>query len=573
VKRLISSGPQVWTPLIAAWVAAIAAVLLWAARTPTDALRTQLTTLQFWSLEACFIAVGAAAFMIAGEVRNLGRGHWRRVAILGAAAVALTVFVAPRTNRIYYDEQIYQGIGHNMADLRRAQMCLDGTVEYGRLDCVLGAYNKQPNAYPHLLSVVYRIGGAGPGSAFALNALAAALTVFAVYFIVLLLFDDATSALFAGAVMALIPQQLLWSATAAVEPLASASCALAVAAAALFVRTRSDGALVAVTVLTAYALQFRPESLLILSIVLAVVITRAPNELGKPRFWLAGLLGLALIAVHVGHLFAVRNEGWGTTEARFSLGYVLPNLSVNGPFYVADERFPAIFTALAVIGAMGAAVALTRLVMVGYFLAFFAVGLLFYAGSYNYGADVRYSLMTYPPLAVLAGLGAGWVVARLGEHLGPTIARRAAIAGLAFQFLWYAPLVRATTDEAWAARSDVEFAATTAKDLPANAFVLTHNPGMFHLWGVNAGQMFLAADNPARLQQLTTRYAGGVFLHWNFWCNVSDPSQQALCDKVRAMAPTEVLRERRERDQWFAFLKMGPPAVVPHPWEGAGQSR
>ena len=32
-----------------------------------------------------------------------------------------------------------------------------------------------------------------------------------------------------------------------------------------------------------------------------------------------------------------------------------------------------------------------------YFLVFFAIDLVFYAGSYNYGADVRYSLMTYPP--------------------------------------------------------------------------------------------------------------------------------------------------------------------------------
>ena len=47
----------------------------------------------------------------------------------------LTLFVAPRTNRIYYDEQIYQSIGQNLADLRLAQMCNDGSVEYGRLQC------------------------------------------------------------------------------------------------------------------------------------------------------------------------------------------------------------------------------------------------------------------------------------------------------------------------------------------------------------------------------------------------------------------------------------------------------
>jgi hypothetical protein len=43
-----------------------------------------------------------------------------------------------------------------------------------------------------------------------------------------------------------------------------------------------------------------------------------------------------------------------------------------------------------------------RLTLFGYFLAFWLVFLFFYAGSYNYGADVRYSLMTFVPIAILA---------------------------------------------------------------------------------------------------------------------------------------------------------------------------
>ena len=89
----------------------------------------------------------------------------------------LTLFVAPRTNRIYYDEQIYQSIGQNLADLKLAQMCNDGTVEYGRLQCWMGEYNKQPYAYPHLLSVAYRVFGVSEGVAFAVNAAVMALTV------------------------------------------------------------------------------------------------------------------------------------------------------------------------------------------------------------------------------------------------------------------------------------------------------------------------------------------------------------------------------------------------------------
>ena len=47
----------------------------------------------------------------------------------------------------------------NLADLKLAQMCNDGTVEYGRLQCWSGEYNKQPYAYPHVLSLAYRVFG------------------------------------------------------------------------------------------------------------------------------------------------------------------------------------------------------------------------------------------------------------------------------------------------------------------------------------------------------------------------------------------------------------------------------
>ena len=63
--------------------------------------------------------------------------------------------------------------------------------------------------------------------------------------------------------------------------------------------------------------------------------------------------------------------------------------------------------------------------------------------------------MTYPPLAVLGGLGAAWLARfstqfapRIGARLTKTGAVQALVATLLlFQFLWYAPVVRATTEE------------------------------------------------------------------------------------------------------------------------------
>jgi hypothetical protein len=256
----------------------------------------------------------------------------------------------------------------------------------------------------------------------------------------------------------------------------------------------------------------------------------APGEFRQPRFWWAGGFALVLLTVHLGHLAAVRNEGWGSGGPKFSLDYLRANLPSNGWFYLADARFPVVYSILAGAAWLNRRMRRPVLIATAYFLLFWGIFLVFYAGSYNYGADDRFSLMTYPPLAVLAGIG-GFALAEWFEQTGwlPVAAKHAALAIIGFQFLWYLPFIRSTGEEAWGARADVEFARMVARDLPRNSFVLTHNPGMFHLWGITAGQASIASSEAGYAANvLAPRYAGGVFFHWNFWCNVTDPLQQSF---------------------------------------------
>jgi hypothetical protein len=562
---LHSPSRRSWIAVSIVTLGVVTALWIWLAGTSTGDLREQLKTWQPWSLDACVLfGLVAAVFVIHSVNRDVLRRDTARLAILSALGVALTVFAAPRTNRIFYDEQIYQGVGQNIADTRRAQMCNDGNIEYGRLRCASGEYNKQPYAYPHALSLAYRVLGVRPGTAFAVNAVAMALTICAVYFLVWVAFRDRDAALFAGLLIALMPEQLLWSATAAVEPTASLAAVVAVLSAAHYVRSGRWPAGLMVVVAAAYAVQFRPESILILPVIAFILWPRLRVDLTRPRSWGAVTLFLCLVVVHAAHLFAIRHIDWGTTGPRFSFRYIQTNLPVNGWFYLYDERFPVAFTILGLTGLVSVRQRREAWSMAMYFLLFFAVGLVFYAGSYNYGADVRYSLMTYPPLAVLGGLGAAWLArlsAQLAPRLGspfatPGIARALMVTLVLFQFLWYAPVVRATTEEAWAARADVRFAQSFAREIPRNSYVLTHNPSMFHLWGVSAGQISLVTSNPAYMRFLAQHYSGGLYLHWNFWCNAQDPTQQEICRKAFSIVPVEVAKEYRERDQHFAFYRM-----------------
>jgi hypothetical protein len=89
---------------------------------------------------------------------------------------------------------------------------------------------------------------------------------------------------------------------------------------------------------------------------------------------------------------------------------------------------------------------------------------------------------------------------------------------------------------------------------------------MFHVWGQNAAQLSLVSTDPYFVQRITAeRYAGGVYFHWNFWCNVADPSQRRFCDTALARYPHTLVREYRERSYRFAFYRLEPSAPHPSP--------
>jgi hypothetical protein len=550
------AASRAWTAAVAALTMVVVALAVWLVATPLVTLRGELRVLQFWWLEATvFIGLAVTAAVLAEIASVLERRDLLAMSAIALVAIGLTLTLPYRTNRIFYDEQIYQNVGRNLADSRRAQLCNDGTIRDGRLRCSSAEYNKQPYAYPHILSLVYRTFGVRVNAPFAVNAAAMGITVVFVYLLVLLLFADRAAAFGAASLLAVVPEQLIWSASGSAEPSASLAFVAALLATACFVRTRSDTALAGVAIATAYASQFRPESLLIVPIVGVLLWQRTRDELLTPRMCWAAALFLGFAALQFAHVLAVRHEGWGTTQERMGLAYAIQNLHVNGWFFVRDPRFPAAVTLLAVLG-IGRCEPAGRLTIAAWFLALFGITLFFYAGSYDYGADVRYSVMTNPPITIFAGLG----VARLVRMADGRPWRVGVCAGLGVLagFLYVpvaVPVVRATTDSASAARADVEFAKSFAAQLPTGAYVLTHTPAMFQVWGVDAGQMSLATD-PGFLDRIAASATGGVYLHWNYWCNTQDPVHQALCARIRNLGPVELAGESRAVGQRFAFYRM-----------------
>jgi hypothetical protein len=74
------------------------------------------------------------------------------------------------------------------------------------------------------------------------------------------------------------------------------------------------------------------------------------------------------------------------------------------------------------------------------------------------------------------------------------------------------------------------------------------------------------------LDRLATRHGRNLFVHWGFWCNVTDDTQRKLCADALVGRQAEVYREYRERDYQFRFYRITKPELA-EPDEQAPTSR
>jgi hypothetical protein len=511
----------------------LAATAAWAYRVGTlpsiDEQRAVVPVSTVWGMHACVIAIiaglGAVGLPL---IRILGR---RRC--LTALAIAVTGYLAcglaPRTTRIFFDEHIYAQIGQTIAHTGRAESANYARVEYGQFEMYDAVVNKQPNGLPYMLSWVYRIAGVSDGSSHFLNRALVGLAAAALYLgLALVPWSLPVGAGLAAALLFIFtPLVMWWGHTVAVEPTAAATTAFAFFAVCVHARLRdgetAQGLPASALFLagaTAFAVYFRPESLLVFPLVAAVLWSTDDRFIEDISAWGALALATALAAPNLVHLWSVRTENWGASDGRrFALDFVGKNLQSNGGYFFDARWFPLAGTALAVAGALWL---LGRnrtagLALGTWFALSWGTFILFYAGGYFYGASSRYGVVSCAPVAIFMGIGAAALAGLMRRR--PVLLSGAAACVL---INWVAAMhyVPTLSREAVEAEADVEFVAKMAPTLPGGSLVITPDPCMWMLKGVNASQFFtLQQMMHSEMRALANQYPGGIYVHWSFWHN------------------------------------------------------
>jgi hypothetical protein len=538
----------------------------WLLSSTPEEMRETLRFVSPRAVEIALLLLIAGAGLSFSEIRDSlpSRSLWYLLAV-GALALAAVRVIPPQTHRIYYDEDIYENVAQNILWMGRAQMCNEGTIEADTFRCDASEYNKEPNAFPFLVSLAFRLTGVRESAAHALNHVVFALGAVALFWLSAMLFERASVGIGAALVYTLTPQNLLWGATVAAEPGAASFAAVGVGAFVLFCRRPSWRTGLFGASALAFACQFRPESGLVLAVAGAIVLFLARDLFKRQALWATALLTLVLLVPQLAHIWAVRHERWGSSDSgKFSFEYAKANLGPNVQYYAGGKDFPRLFTALALLGLLRPGRRRESLSILVWFVLLFAIFVPFYAGSYRYGADVRFSLMSATPLAALAGAGLGWLF-DLTRRLRPDSRPLAAAPYLLVVYAasGYLPFTRAIGRESFASRADHAAALRMVAEVPEDGMVLTHNPGMIHVMGRSAAQTSIASQQPARVDELFHRFPGGVYFHYNFWCNVSDPVQNEFCRQVLANFKTRVVLEESSGFDRFVLYRLLPRSAPP----------
>ncbi len=525
-----------------------------------------------WSLRVNFFLLVVSIVLCYRDLWRLIRQFLNRrgllLVLLFLFAFGMTSLAAFRTHRIYYDEDIYANVGQNIALTGQTGYCNYGTFEYGEYYPHWITYNKEPSGWPFLVSLAFQVFGVNELYAFLLNNLFLATGTLAAFFIAWQLTGRFFTSFFAGLVFALIPHNLIWSNTAAAEPSAGLFTGLAFLSLIIFQKTRQDRHLLFAALMIPFACQMRPESLFVGPLALIVLLTTAPRAFAEKKFWTFALLTSVFFLPQVLHVYAVSGHSWGAEGSRFSLRFLGHNLSTNGLYYLNDRYFPAVATGFAILGLFcSQALVRWRLLILLWFLLFWGIFLFFYAGSYQYGADVRFAVVSFMPLAILAGMGGGWARERAagsGEHGGrKMVATTLAVLFLALAFVKFMPLVRRVGQEAWGSRYDHKYAKEFIEKIPRRSIVLTQNPTMLLLWNQNAIQTYAGINHPDLIRDLMKRYQGHVYFHDNYWCNTRNQRNRRLCEGIRERYHLEEVARAVEQDYVYGLYRMSCQASAP----------
>jgi len=495
--------------------------------------------------------------------KKIDRKTWITLSVILLFGLTLRTCVAPHTHRVYYDEDIYLNVAQNIVTEGRAILCNYGTQE----KCFEGIYNKQPFGFSFLISILFYLFGVSEAIASHFVAILSSFTIIFVFLIAYLIFNNKKIALFSSLLFSIVPLNITWAPTTSAGSTLVFFTSLAIFGFLSYFKTEKNSILLFSFSSLAYAIQIRPEGGLLIPIVglmFLLLNKRVFTIIKSKKFLLFLIIFCLLIVPHLLHLNVVSPENWGSSGKKFSTEYLSYNLKTNTMFFFENTRFPIIFTFLSLLGLYQfRKYWRQKSFLVLWFLIFFGIYLVFYAGSFNYGVDERFSLNLYIPMSILAGCGAFLVEKSIEkrkkkvDHFWMT-----SIFIILFCFLPFVSLVSSVGEKAWDARLAHDFLIEKLENLDDSCWIFTHVPSVALVNGKNSLQAWYA-QNPEIVDKIFEK-TDCVLFYEEYWCN-ADPWKSGPCKYFHDnfdLLPYDTITERGKTFTLYFMKRRGKNVTV-----------
>ncbi len=476
---------------------------------------------------------------------------WLLVFLILIMGFLLREFAAPHTHHLYFDEDIYLNIAQNIAHTGKSILC-----NYGMpAKCFEGILNKQPHGLPSLISIIFFIFGTSENIAAFFMIIVSSLSIVLIFLAAYLLFRNEMVALLSAFILSLNPLSIFFAPTISAESLFVFFALTTTFSLLLFLEEKRFVNTILLASSLAFTVQVRPEAPLLVIPLLIFIIKEKINK----KIIISFALFLVLISPYAFHSNYFKNESWGNPEGnKFSSKYMGNNFEVNGKFFFNNEKFPVLYTIFAFfgIGYMISKRAFLKLsFLLVWFVLFFVIYLLFYAGSFNYGIDVRFSQTLFVPVFILAGAGAYFLSENLNKIVKKiNISISIVILLIILFFMPFIKFVSAVGEEAWDARTDHDFAMEAAKDLGASCTIFTHVPSMFLLNGNNALQTSYYSNSKVVNDIFINSKC--VLFHEGYWCVNYKPFKDTVCKDLKEKFNLEAYRSITVKEKTYTLYKM-----------------
>lgn len=558
----------------------------------------------------CIIAsIGIVVSIIfgIGEIRRALSDNVDRYSLIVLTIVVLfflifSIFFMQRLELVFFDENIYQSIALNIVNHGNALTCVYGSAQLK--SCFANYLGFDPNGWPFIIAGAFKFFGANISTAYDLELLIGAMSIVSVFLLASSLTQRKRLNLVAIFIFSMIPELFIWSSTPANPDLPFMMFAtLTTFFFLVFIKRRTNATLALAMFSLVLTIYVKVEALLLIPIFIIAFFVMDGEQVNttfkKKLKALANGAAIDKTALYllVIFLFLLIPEIYAmlaTAQERmlaaapfilanahiFSPGYLIKNLPINTSFFFGlVSKYPIIFianvTIFAIIGTLCLALQKryrknfsSLILLLCLFLGFFLFYAFYFTGSVLSGGSVRFMLVTYPAISILAAFGVFglWdiIKAHAGKNRKRDIAKNKKLDVMQFgyfalvfvffvlPFLYAIPFLRhpnynfedfpvifnGTKNQYLAsiANSSLGFIDKNYGLVPNNCLVFSEAP---YLWyGLNKSSAVLDIGNS--LNSSHNNYSCYV-LDYDYWCTINEFNTSALCKTYTSKYKLKVL--------------------------------